>query len=178
MKRPFLLLLLALLLPGGTLHAAEKLIHGLTESVYLHELDVTVMAKLDTGAETASLSALNIERFRRNGTSWVRFNLGIDRHQHRVFEKPLARISRIKRRAGDIDSEDGKTYTPRPVIHLEVCMGEQSRTIEVNLTDRSAFAYPLLLGSEALTVFDALVDPSISKTAGQPSCNPAAPADE
>ncbi len=178
MKRPLLILLLGLLLPGGLLQAAEKFIHGLSEAVYLRELDVTVMAKLDTGAQTASLSAFNIERFRRNGTSWVRFNLGIAGHEQQVIEKPLARISRIKRRAGDIDADEDKSYTPRPVIHLQVCMGEQSRIIEVNLTDRSAFAYPLLLGSDALTLFSALVDPSISKTAGQPSCTSAASADE
>jgi hypothetical protein len=49
-------------------------------------------------------------------------------------------------------------------------MGKALRTIEVNLTDRSAFQYPLLIGSEALKRFDALVDPSLKYAAGKPGC--------
>ena len=33
------------------------------------------------------------------------------------------------------------------VVTLEICMGKALRTIEVNLTDRSAFQFPLLIGS-------------------------------
>jgi hypothetical protein len=49
-------------------------------------------------------------------------------------------------------------------------MGSALRNIEVNLTDRSAFQYPLLIGSEALKHFDALVDPSLKYAAGKPAC--------
>ncbi len=38
-------------------------------------------------------------------------------------------------------------------------MKQQCKTIEVNLTDRSNFNYPLLLGRKALIAFDAIVDP-------------------
>ena len=58
----------------------------------------------------------------------------------------------------------------RPVIELDICMGSAMRSIEVNLTDRSAFQYPLLIGSEALKRFDALVDPSLKYAAGKPAC--------
>ena len=57
-------------------------------------------------------------------------------------------------------------------------MGRTRRTIEVNLTDRSAFEYPLLIGSDALTRFGALVDPSLKYAAGKPSCTHVAHADE
>ncbi len=40
----------------------------------------------------------------------------------------------------------------------------------MNLTDRSAFQYPLLIGSEALKRFGALVDPSLKYAAGKPAC--------
>ena len=49
-------------------------------------------------------------------------------------------------------------------------MGKALRTIEVNLTDRSAFQYPLLIGSEALKRLDAVVDPSLKYAAGKPGC--------
>jgi len=165
------------LLPGLTL-AAEKTVYGLNEYVSLTDLDLQVAAKLDTGAKTASLSAQNIERFRRNGESWVRFTPAIGPEDAAPVEKPLARISKIKRRAGDFDPDEGKTYTARPVIELELCMGNALRTIEVNLTDRSAFEYPLLIGSDALKRFGALVDPSLKYAAGKPDCTHVAHADE
>jgi len=57
-------------------------------------------------------------------------------------------------------------------------MGKTKRSIEVNLTDRSAFQYPLLIGSDALTRFDALVDPSRTYVAGKPGCTNKTDADE
>jgi hypothetical protein len=164
------LLLLCLLLASGLSLAAEKTVYGLNEYVRLFDLDLKLAAKLDTGAKTASLSARDIKRFKRDGETWVRFYLAIDEAHSSPIERPLARISKIKRRAGDYDPEEGKTYTARPVIEMDVCMGNSLRTIEVNLTDRSAFQYPLLIGSDALTRFSALVDPSLKYAAGKPAC--------
>lgn len=172
-----LVLLLSLLMPCGLSLAAEKNVYGLNEYVGLQELDSVLAAKLDTGAKTASLGARNIKRFKRNGEAWVRFEIGSD-DGATTIEKPLARISKIKRRAGDFDPDEGKTYTARPVIELDVCMGDTLRTIEVNLTDRSAFQYPLLIGSEALKRFGALVDPSLKYAAGKPGCSNVALSDE
>lgn len=150
---------------------AEKTIYGLNEYVWMSDFPAQVAAKLDTGAKTASLSARDIQRFKRNGETWVRFRLAIEDGNGELFERPLARISKIKRRAGDYDpEEDEKTYTARPVIELELCMGKARRNVEVNLTDRSAFQYPLLIGSDALERFDALVDPSLTYSAGKPGC--------
>ncbi|CAN7374824.1 ATP-dependent zinc protease [Aquipseudomonas alcaligenes] len=167
--KPFALLICLLALPGLSL-AADKTIYGLNEYARLDGLDLVVAAKLDTGAKTASLSARDIKRFKREGETWVRFYLAIDDAHAHPIERPLARISKIKRRAGDYDPDEDKTYTARPVIELDICMGSALRTIEVNLTDRSAFQYPLLIGSEALKRFDALVDPSLKYAAGQPGC--------
>ncbi|MCK9798900.1 ATP-dependent zinc protease [Pseudomonas chlororaphis] len=162
--------LLCLLCLPGMSAAADKTVYGLNEYARLAGIDLEVAAKLDTGAKTASLSARDIKRFKRNGESWVRFYLAIDAAHSHPIERPLARVSKIKRRAGDIDAEDDKKYTARPVITLDVCMGTALRSIEVNLTDRSAFQYPLLIGSEALKRFDALVDPSLKYAAGKPAC--------
>lgn len=173
-----LALLLCCALFSGLGFAAEKTVYGLNEYVSLADLDLQVAAKLDTGAKTASLSARDIKRFKRDGETWVRFYLAIDDAHSHPIERPLSRISKIKRRAGDFDPEEGKTYTARPVIELEVCMGKARRSIEVNLTDRSAFQYPLLIGSEALKRLDALVDPSLKYAAGKPACSPVTTAAE
>ncbi|UUY07519.1 ATP-dependent zinc protease [Pseudomonas sp. J452] len=156
---------------SGLSLAAEKTVYGLNEYIQLSDLKLEVAAKLDTGAKTASLSARDIKRFKRDGETWVRFYLAIDDAHEHPIERPLARISKIKRRSGDYDPEEGKTYTARPVIELNVCMGKAQRTIEVNLTDRSAFQYPLLIGSEALKRLDAMVDPSLKYAAGKPGCS-------
>ncbi|HWD31855.1 MAG: ATP-dependent zinc protease [Pseudomonas sp.] len=169
-----LLLLLSLFLLPALGQAAEKTVYGLNEYARLADIDLEVAAKLDTGAKTASLSARDIKRFKRNGESWVRFYLAIDAAHAHPIERPLARVSKIKRRAGDYNPDEGKAYTARPVIELNICMGTAQRVIEVNLTDRSAFQYPLLIGSEALKHFDALVDPSLKYAAGKPACAPVA----
>ena len=166
----FALLTCLILLPTMTT-ASEKNIYGLNAHVYIADIDMHMSAKLDTGAKTASLSARDIERFKRDGKSWVRFYLALDEAHEKAFELPLARISRIKRRSGDYDPEEDKSYTPRPVVKMSVCMGKTLRSIEVNLTDRSTFQYPFLLGSNALKKLGALVDPSLKYSAGQPECN-------
>jgi len=167
--KPLLTFLCLLFLPGISL-AAAKTVYGLNEYADLADIDLQVAAKLDTGAKTASLSARDIKHFKRNGESWVRFYLAIDDAHAHPIERPLARVSKIKRRAGDIDPDDEQKYTARPVISLDVCLGKSLQNIEVNLTDRSAFQYPLLIGSEALKHFNALVDPSLKYAAGKPAC--------
>ena len=166
---PLSILACLLCVPGLSL-AGEKTVYGLNEYAELAGIDLQVATKLDTGAKTASLSARDIKRFKRDGESWVRFYLAIDDAHSHPIERPLARVSKIKRRSGDYDPQADKNYTSRPVISLEICMGKALRTIEVNLTDRSAFQYPLLIGSEALKRFDALVDPSLKYAAGKPAC--------
>lgn len=173
MKSKRLTLLLLLCFPFAV-SATDKTVYGLNEYAQLVGLDIQLAAKLDTGAKTASLSAKNIKRFKRNGETWVRFNLATQNASDEPIERPLARISKIKRRHGDFNPDKSQPYTERPVIELDICMGQQLQTIEINLTDRSAFQYPLLIGSEALKQFNSLVDPSLKYAAGQPNCpNPA-----
>ncbi|WP_414628369.1 ATP-dependent zinc protease [Pseudomonas anguilliseptica] len=151
--------------------ANQPQIYGLHEKVSLHELALELPAKLDTGAETASLSAKNIQVFKRDGGEWVRFQLGMkDAEQAQIIEKPLARMSYIKRRADDRKPGDKQLYSARPVIEMDICVGNELKNIEVNLTDRSAFEYPLLIGSSALKEFNAAVSPGVRYSAGQPSC--------
>ena len=120
---------------------------------------------------TASLSAQNIQLFKRDGEDWVRFELAVEgENEGKELELPVVRISQIKRRAADIPEGETKDYTSRPVIEMKVCMGDVEQDIEVNLTDRTSFSYPFLIGSTALQQFDAMVDPSLKYSAGSPAC--------
>lgn len=173
MKIRLLLVLVGLLCSVVPAAAAEKKIYGLNENVLIVDFGLTIPAKLDTGAVTASLDAHDIRLFKKNGKDMVRFRLTLQGAPDGLIELPVVRTSRIKRRAGDYDpGEEGQDekYTSRPVVMMTVCLGQQFQAIEVNLVDRSHFSFPLLLGSRALTGFNAIVDPAEKYLAKKPGC--------
>ncbi|MNZ48416.1 hypothetical protein D3C78_661620 [compost metagenome] len=152
--------------------AAEPTLYGRYEYIALPEIGGQVLkAKMDTGALTASLSAKDIETFKRDGEDWVRFRLATKDAGNQVYEHKVARISKIKTRSEE-DEEDSEVVAPskRPVVDLELCLGNVKRTVEVNLTDRSSFNYPLLIGAKALREFGAAVNPARRFTADKPDC--------
>jgi hypothetical protein len=145
---------LALLLCLLAAPAAARGVYGWVEFAELH-LDgqpLKLKAKLDTGARSSSLDATDITPFERDGRRWVRFRVSRSGLQEAsLMEQPVVRYVRIKRHSGP--------YDRRPVIHLPLCLGDELRTVEVNLTDRGRFIYPLLLGRKALARL-AVVDPA------------------
>jgi len=150
--------------------AAEPTLYGRYEYIKLPEIGETLQAKMDTGALTASLSAKNIETFTRDGEPWVRFQLATKGASDKVYEHKVARISKIKNRADEDDDKEEPASAKRPVVDLEMCLGNVKRTVEVNLTDRSSFNYPLLIGAKALREFGAAVNPARRYTADKPDC--------
>ncbi|WP_347902392.1 ATP-dependent zinc protease [Pseudomonas purpurea] len=151
--------------------AAEPTLYGRYEYIKLPEIGGEVLkAKMDTGALTASLSAKDIETFTRDGEEWVRFRLGTKEASNKVYEHKVSRISKIKSRADEDDEKDVADVAKRPVVDLELCLGSIKRTVEVNLTDRSTFNYPLLIGAKALREFGAAVNPARRFTADKPDC--------
>ena len=165
--KPLLALLSLLALP---VMAAEPTIYGRYENIALPELGETLKAKMDTGAFTASLSAKDIELFNRDGDEWVRFRLATKDSDGKVYEHKVSRISKIKGRADEEEEGDAPEISKRPVVDLELCLGNVKRTVEVNLTDRSSFNYPLLIGAKALREFGAAVNPARRYTADKPEC--------
>lgn len=171
-----LLLLSALTLPAV---AAEPSLFGRYEQIKIEDLGKTLKAKMDTGAMTASLSARDIERFERDGEDWVRFRLAVEGADDTLYEHRVARIAEIKTRSeesaaanpdDDTDAERGPDVAERPVVEMQLCIGDQLRETEVNLTDRSHFRYPLLIGATAIRDLEAAIDPSQKYTAGRPTC--------
>ena len=151
--------------------AAEPTLYGRYEYIALPEIGGEVLkAKMDTGALTASLSAKDIETFKRDGEDWVRFRLGTKGANNQVYEHRIARISKIKTRSEEEEDDEAAAPTKRPVVDLELCLGNVKRTVEVNLTDRSSFNYPLLIGAKALREFGAAVNPARRFTVDKPDC--------
>lgn len=140
---------------------AEKLLTvGVVETVRLDPGNIALEAKIDTGADGTSLDARHIENFSRDGKPWVRFVVPIGGAQQ-ALELPLVRSVKIKRR------NDAPSVT-RPVVRLKICLGDKSVDADVNLTDRSRFRYPMLVGVNVLAG-RAVVDPQ-HKNLTKPRC--------
>ncbi|MFA6037346.1 MAG: ATP-dependent zinc protease [Legionellales bacterium] len=148
-------------------HAAN--IMGWVEKGKLVDQNLELEIKMDTGALTASLGAHDIKLFEKDGQEWVSFTInGALLPQGERFEYPLKRMARIKKRSSEMKS-DADLFERRPVIEMDLCLGDEARLIEVNLNDRSYFNYQMLLGRTALAQFDILIDSSESHT-HKPMC--------
>lgn len=155
----FLLLGMVNATPSSPNTNNPKTIYGYIEQVNIQPDNITLAAKLDTGALTASLNAININQYQKDGGKWVGFDFPLETNKLMHFEKPLTRIAEIKRRLNDGDVKISQSV-PRPVVMMEVCLKQRCQEIEVNLANRSNFDYPLLLGRNAMIAFNALIDPS------------------
>jgi hypothetical protein len=135
----------------GSGDTSDLKILGWVENAYLVDPGLELKAKLDTGAETSSLGARIIKKFKKDGKRWVRFAV-TDRESGEEFVLVRQRVRTI-----GVVQHDGSRQT-RPVVMLEICVDQTRMETEVSLIDRSEFNYPLLLGRSALASF-ALIDP-------------------
>lgn len=154
---------------------AQQRTFGLNEYVYIEELGVKYKAKIDTGAESASINAINakVEKAKSDdGDDIVHFDLVLPSGELKSVSLPLEKHIRIIRRAGDMDEGD-KYYHRRPVLELTLCVGGHSEKVEVNLADRRQFSKPMLFGSDPLIAFNAIVDPSQQYLQDKTACEKA-----
>lgn len=123
---------------------ANKEVLGRSEWVGLPDIGTYLRARVDSGAQTSSLSAADITRFERDGDTWVRFKLALDDDEAVVdqvrdewIEAPVIRRVRILQAAGE---------ETRPVVSLLMTLGSIREQVEFTLNDRSHLGYPVLLG--------------------------------
>jgi hypothetical protein len=121
-----------------------KLLVGELEEVWLESLEMALPARIDTGAETASIDARNIEVFERDGRRWVRFEI-----LHPVSGEPLPMERRLKRMVSIVQATSPEAER-RPVIKLGITIGHISQTAEFTLSDRSHLDYQVLVGRNIL----------------------------
>ncbi len=135
----------------------DKPIIGGVENVYLPKYKVKYTARIDTGAKTSSMHALNIVEFERDGKRWVKFDIPLSQKSERLLniEKPLVRIVRIK------DNQHESIKDRRYVIKMRYNISSISYFGEINLTDRNNFEHPILIGRNFIKG-NAIVD--VSKT--------------
>lgn len=136
----------------------SKLIVGRQEVVWLQDLQLALPARVDTGAETASIDARNIETFERDGKTWVRFDI-LDPETN----EPLQLERLLKRRVSIIQSNTTEAER-RAVIELGITIGSIKQTAEFTLSDRSHLNHQMLIGRNILKDV-MIVDVSLSNVA-------------
>ncbi len=124
---------------------------GYLEDVRVGSLGLAMKGKPDTGADTSSVHARDVDIYKRGKRdNWVRFRLiGKDGRAIR-YDQNVIRFALIKTKTGGT--------IRRPVIHLPLCVGGKKGLAEINLADRADFEYDGLVGREFLA-HRILVDP-------------------
>jgi hypothetical protein len=142
-----------LCLPPAAISAGEEDPHrglreaGWLQSIRLEPYRVRVTAKLDTGAKSSAVHALDVERFERAGVERVRFSLFTDHTEQAgdklTYDLPIEGKVRIKR-------APGKPLEERVTVRLSFCLDGELMDAEFSLDNRANLNYPVLLGREFL----------------------------
>ena len=126
--------------PKPVASIGDKEIIGAIEWLYMDPPGRHFRARVDSGAETSSLSASDVVEFERDGKDWIRFNFEGDRASDEVhFELPIKRTVLV-RQVSSVEPER------RFVVDIDIRLGDQLQRTEFTLTDRSRMTYPVLLG--------------------------------
>jgi len=138
---------------------------GFVEWVVMQDTSLRLKARLDTGAKTSSLHAVNVEPFEKDGEDWVSFQIPLGDHQDQPtegeldhedvileLERPVERTVLIKRK--------GAPSQERYVVMMDFCIAGTTHTTQFSLTDRGKFSYPALLGRRFMRDDNILIDSS------------------
>jgi len=160
MRSLVFVLLFIIQILGQAMASNDKIILGYIEKVTLLPQDLTLSAKLDTGAKTASLNAIKITQIDVHGVPYLRFIVPSKAGDITFQCEYIGKVS-IKVRAGEIKTTNlFRKVISRPVVLMRMQLAGQERLIRVNLTNRKRFIYPLLLGRDAIIAFHGVIDPA------------------
>lgn len=124
----------------------KKIVLGWREKIGLEELGIPLLkAKVDTGATTSSLHAINIEIYRRGGHEFVKFDVPVERLKKTKKYHCKAKVLDYRK----VKSSNGQSEW-RPVIVTKAYVLGVYWDIELTLTDRDNMNFPMLLGKRAL----------------------------
>lgn len=127
---------------------------GRNVDVAILEEDNVIDAKVDTGADSTTIDARDIEEFERDGAKWVRFRMPLEDGKGIQFEREVVdTVTIIKAEADNID---------RYVVEMDLCVGDVMLRTEVNLSNRKGLSTRMLLGREFLIRGHFLVNPAQS----------------
>ena len=142
----------------------NKIILGSEEWCSFPELGIpAIKARVDSGAKTSALHAVNIAPFVKNEVNWVKFDINpIQNNQKTVIHcEALLIDKRIVKSSSGFREQ-------RYVIQTNITIGNESWAIEMTLTNRDSMGFRMLLGREAMSG-RILVDPEQKYVLGQTS---------
>ena len=114
-----------------------KRVLGWKENAALPDLNVkNVIAKIDTGANLASIDAADIKIVSRDKVKYVKFKVMKRNNTVRKTSAPLEGYKRIKSSNGDVER--------RPYIKTTLLMDGITKKIELTLTDRGPMELSLI----------------------------------
>ena len=119
---------------------------GWREWVSLPELGIAgIKAKIDTGARSSSLNAVDIQAVDVNGEQWVEFKVYPRQHQTDGAIPCRARVKDYRQ-----VTDSGGHRSMRYVIETTITIGSEQFTAEMTLADRSQMMFRMLLGRTAM----------------------------
>lgn len=143
---------------------SDKIIVGSEEWCAFPELGIpTIKARVDSGAKTSALHAINIVPFEKEGKNWVKFDVNPIQNNTRTIihcEAPLVDKRTVKSSSGYREQ--------RYVIQSEMQVGNSRWQIELTLTNRDSMGFRMLLGREAMSG-RIIVDPEERFLLGEPT---------
>ncbi|WP_295623849.1 RimK/LysX family protein [uncultured Nitrosomonas sp.] len=130
--------------PPDMTEAKTKTLLGDIENIFLDPPGMEFSARIDTGAQTSSLNALDIVEFERDGKPFVKFNI-----IHPLTGEKLELTRRLRRHVR-IKGRGGRESHRRPVVKIRVVLADIDEQINFTLEDRSRFKHQILIGRNLL----------------------------
>lgn len=136
---------------------------GWREWVKLPTLGIDkIKVKVDSGARSSSIQAVNLKTFNRDGEQWVRFRVHPIQRSSKDTVETEAKILEFR----SVKSSNGVAKI-RPVILADIELLSQTWQVELTLASRDNMGFRMLLGREAFRD-RFLVDGGKSYYAGRP----------
>ncbi|MFN7674636.1 30S ribosomal protein S6--L-glutamate ligase, partial [Flavobacterium sp.] len=140
----------------------NKIILGSEEWCSFPEIGIpAIKARVDSGAKTSALHAINIAPFLKEEENWVKFDINPIQNNLKTVIHCQAKL--VDKRI--VKSSSG-FREQRYVIQTTLKIGNDSWEIEMTLTNRDSMGFRMLLGREAMSG-RILVDPEQKYLLGQ-----------
>jgi len=142
---------------------SNRIVLGGIEKVFLDPPNLVFNARIDTGAKTSSLNAIDMVEFERDGKPYIKFKVIHPETGEKVeLTRRVRRHVRIKEHMSDSHR--------RPIVRLRVKFANIDERIDFTLVDRRKFAQQVLIGRNLLQDL-AIVDVSKKFTEQSVSSN-------
>lgn len=138
----FVFLLLGVLPSASAQLLKEKVLIGRIEWVNLPDMKIRHKARIDTGAKTTSMHAVNIEEVEQRGELFVKFQTVDSEGKTVEVVRKVDTTQKVSNTSGFVSK--------RYVIKEKIKIGNIEREVNINLNDRSKMDYKFLVGRNLL----------------------------